>query len=203
MVINGSPREKSTRRAEIIAAEIARVEDSANLRRVRVVMIGVVGKVMSAMCERGMRVQGVDLNPTIIGNDNGGARVLDASHTAKAIASSDIALVTGMTLPNSTLDRIVELCGASRVTLVMYAQTGSYFGTFYRDWGMRAVISESFPIYALPGTWGGLECTGREGKRALRRSVQDISAGGDGVLSRRNSEKPRDVLPRAAVRQRV
>lgn len=115
------------------------------------VMIGVVGKVMSAMCKRGMRVQGVDLNPTIVGNVSGGAQVLDASHTAMASASSDIALVTGMTLPNSTLDRIVELCGASRVALVMYAQTGSYFGPFYRDWGMRAVISETFPIYTLPG----------------------------------------------------
>ena len=98
-----------------------------------------------------MRVQGIDLSPAIIGNDSGGAEVLDASHTAKAIASSDIALVTGMTLANSTLDPIVELCGASGGPVVMYAQTGSYFGPFYRDWGIRAVVSESFPIYTLPG----------------------------------------------------
>jgi uncharacterized UPF0146 family protein len=151
IVISGSPREKSGQRAAIIAAEIARVAVSAKLPRRRVVMIGVVGKVMSALSERGMRVQGIDLNPAIVGKDSGGAEVLDTSQTPKAIASSDIALVTGMTLANSTLDRIVDLCGASGVPVVMYAQTGSYFGPFYTDLGIRAVISESFPIYTLPG----------------------------------------------------
>ena len=149
--ITGSPQEKSFQRAEIIAAEIGKVAGSANISRPRVVMIGVVGKVMHAMRDRGMHVQGIDLSPTIIGNDSGGAAVLDGSYTAALIDRSDIALVTGMTIANSTLDRIVELCGASRVPIVMYAQTGSYFGPFYRDWGIHTVVSESFPIYTLPG----------------------------------------------------
>jgi hypothetical protein len=148
---NGTPQEKSDYRAKLIALEVDSLAREKGLHHATIVMLGVVGKVMTAMRDLGLRVQGIDLNTAVIGQDSGGVTILDRSHTSALLAKADIALVSGMALLDASLDMITATCDLLQVPIVMYAQTGSNCGPFYVDWGIARVISESFPIYTLQG----------------------------------------------------
>ncbi len=150
--IAGSPQDKSQLRAEIIAGQVELCAKRKGLVAPRIVMVGVVGKAMKAMHNRGMHVQGVDMNPEIIGQEiGGGVRVFGPEETASLIAESDIALITGMAVVNDTLGPLVRDCERAGSMVVVYGQTGANFAPFYLENGISCVVSESFPLYTIPG----------------------------------------------------
>lgn len=152
VVIDGFPLDKSRMRAEIIADQVESCAKARGLIAPRVLMVGVVGKVMKAMHHRGMRVQAVDLSSDIIGQEVlEGVRVLGPKHTDALLAESDIALITGMAIVNNTLESLVKTCERAKTIAIVYGQTGSNFAPFYLENGVSCVISESFPLYTIPG----------------------------------------------------
>ena len=138
-------------RAQVIANELHSLAQGLNLENARVLMVGVVGRVMSAMSELGLKVSGVDMDPEVVGKISGGIAVADSSMLSALIPASDIVLITGMTVANSSLDAILHQCSSLGVPVAVYAETGANFAPFYVKWGVASVVSESFPIYTIPG----------------------------------------------------
>ena len=99
-------------------------------------MVGAVERVATALRRHGLAVQCLDMNPLIIRQKVGGVPIYNESHTEDVFGNSDIALLSGMTVANSRLNNLLELCLKLGISTVAYGQTGANFGPFYRDWAL-------------------------------------------------------------------
>jgi Putative heavy-metal chelation len=146
-VISGSNIEKAEGRASLIASEVTRLLGSMR-RPARVANIGVVGDVVDAL-KRSPEVEVLasDFYQQIVGRTIHGVEVAHGSLTPQIVADADVALVTGMTLANGTIDEIMDVAQANGTAVVVFAQTGAHFAELYCDLGVRTVISEPLPFY--------------------------------------------------------
>jgi len=153
-LLTGTSFEKAMERAEIVVDEVAHLADGMNLdHNPRVLMIGVVGNIVTTMMERGMDVYATDLDEGLIDRDISGVMVKNGEpHSVALISEVDVVLVTGMTLATETLGSIIEEAKAFGKKVIVYAETGAWFGEAYcQHFGVDAVISEPFPFYIFEG----------------------------------------------------
>lgn len=148
--LNGAPDVKARRRAQIVAHEVAELVGARS--GARVVNVGAVGAILAALREAGCRATASDFDPEVVGTVMGGVPVHPGTTTLDLVATSDVAVVTGMALATGTLDDIVDVARACRTRVVMFAETGAHFGRWYCDrLGVDAVVSEHFPFYVAAG----------------------------------------------------
>lgn len=146
--LRGSAGAKAYDRATIVCDEVRRIASESQARHLRVVNVGVVGDFLAQLTkERRFEVQATDFYEAIINNTVHGVRVKSGRFTERAVAEADVALVTGMTLANDTLDGIMEVARANNTQVILFAETGSNFAEIYLAAGATAVVAESYPFY--------------------------------------------------------
>lgn len=153
-LLTGTSFEKAMERADIVVNEVAHLADGMNLmHNPRVLMVGVVGNIVKTMTDRGMDVYATDLDEGLIDRDISGVLVKNGEpHSVALISEVDVVLVTGMTLATDTLGMIIEEAKRHGKKVVVYAETGAWFGEAYcQHFGVDAVISEPFPFYIFEG----------------------------------------------------
>lgn len=151
-LIEGTSISKTRQRTDIVVEQVMSYLDSISARRKpRVVNVGAVGNIVLSLLDRGVEVHATDLDENLIGREIGGVRVESGDHTLPRVAESDLALVTGMTLPNGSINDIYETAKASGTRLVMFNETGANLGESLCRLGIDCVVSEPFPFYIFQG----------------------------------------------------
>lgn len=150
--IEGSSIAKTDQRTKIVIDEVMSLfEDVSRKRKPRVVNVGVVGNFVRSLVDRGVDVAATDMDESLIGTCISGTIVEDGDCTLPRVSSSDLALVTGMTLTNGTFDRIYEVAKESGAKIVMFNETGANLGESLCKLGVDCVVSEPFPFYIFQG----------------------------------------------------
>jgi hypothetical protein len=149
--LNGSSADKALARAKIVCDEVFRIADSdfGGKPVVNVVNVGVVGDFIELLVSNSrLRVEATDFYDALVGKSIHGVRVKSGDpNTIRCIESADIALVTGMTLANETIDGIMYAARRHGTRVILFAETGSNFAEVYLNEGAAAVVAESFPFY--------------------------------------------------------
>jgi hypothetical protein len=147
---------KYAARARIFAAEadhILRRRGRQHLKggRPHVLVIGATGGIVGALIKRGFRVSATDLWREAVGKELGGV-IIQSGKTANArlMMEADLAIITGMTLPNRTLPRLMELAKRSNTSTMIWAITGKNLGHYYTEHGVDSVIADPSPFLLLP-----------------------------------------------------
>jgi Putative heavy-metal chelation len=70
---------------------------------------------------------------------------------ARGMKEADLAIITGMTLSNRTLARLIELAKEHNTSTMIWAISGRNFGHYYTEHGVDCVISDPSPFLLLPG----------------------------------------------------
>jgi len=150
--IEGTSISKTRQRTDIVVEQVTSYLDSISARRKpRVVNVGAVGNIILSLLDRGVEMYATDLDENLIGREIGGVRVEGGDQTLPRVADSDVALVTGMTLPNGSINDIYETAKASGTRLVMFNETGANLGEALCRLGIDCVVSEPFPFYIFQG----------------------------------------------------
>jgi Putative heavy-metal chelation len=158
--LDGAMHAKYVARSQIFADEAEKIlqrNGSKNLKgnKPRVLVIGATAGILSALVRRGFEVSATDLWPEAVGKELGGVRVLSGkTANARLMKESDLAIITGMTLPNRTLSGIMNLAKKHNTSTMMWAITGRNFGHYYAEHGVDCVISDPSPFLLLPGPAG-------------------------------------------------
>jgi hypothetical protein len=155
--LNGTAYGKYVARSRIFADEaekICRRKDPKNPRgnKPRVLVIGSTAGVISTLVRRGFEVSATDLWPEAMGKVLGGLRVSSGkTDNARLMKEADLAIITGMTLPNRTLPSLMKLAKKHNTATMIWAVTGRNFGHYYTEHGVDCVISDPSPFLLLPG----------------------------------------------------
>jgi hypothetical protein len=149
LTIDGSNIEKSGARASAVSAEVERLLDTFESRKQQtVVNVGVVGDFLAVLGQKhSIELTASDYYQHIVGTEVSGVMVQHGSSTLRLVAEADVALVTGMTLANGTLDEILAIARANDTAVVIFAQTGAHFAETYLDYGATTVVAEPLPFY--------------------------------------------------------
>jgi hypothetical protein len=116
-----------------------------------VVNVGAVASIIAELQSWGHAVTATDLDPSLVGKQICGIEVISGVRTAEVVAESDVAVVTGMTVSNGTIDNIIEAARGSGTQIIMFAESGASFAGVYLSQGIDCVISERFPFYIFQG----------------------------------------------------
>lgn len=151
-LIEGTSITKTRQRTDIVVDQVMSfLESVGQKRKPRVVNVGAVGNIILSLLSKGAEVYATDLDENLIGREISGVTVESGDYTLPRIASSDVALVTGMTLPNGSINRIYEVAKESGTKLVMFNETGANLGESLCKLGVDCVVSEPFPFYIFQG----------------------------------------------------
>ncbi|MBZ0287571.1 MAG: hypothetical protein K8I30_08145 [Anaerolineae bacterium] len=148
--LTGAPAEKSAIRARVVADVVMEAAAAQGIKLPKIINIGAVGKFIAELTRRKCVVAACDLEDAIVGQEAGGTTVCGPETTERLISEADIALVTGMTVSNGTLDTILEHARNHGTAVIVFAETGGSFAPELLDAGICAVVAESFPFYVLP-----------------------------------------------------
>jgi uncharacterized protein (DUF4213/DUF364 family) len=150
-VLTGTASEKALERARIVCDEVDRVAHRIGQRDpIRIVNVGVVGDFLEILVANSRySVEATDFYNAVIGRPIHGVRVQDGRNnfSARCVARADVAVVTGMTLANDTIDPIFAAAREHGTGLILFAETGANFAEIYLEAGAACVISEGFPFY--------------------------------------------------------
>ena len=147
---------KYATRARIFAAEADSILrrkglETLKTRKPSVVVIGATAGIIGALLRQGFIVSATDLAPEIVGRELGGVKVCNGASNARLIKSADLAIITGMSLPNRTLPQLVSLSKMNNTSTLIWAISGKNFGRYYVEHGVDCVISDPMPFLTLPG----------------------------------------------------
>jgi hypothetical protein len=106
---------------------------------------------IGALIARGFEVSATDMEPGVVGQELGGVKVRSNAANSELIKEADLAIITGMTLPNRTLPSIMEMAREHNTSTMIWAITGRNFGHYYLEQGVDCVISDPSPFLLLPG----------------------------------------------------
>lgn len=157
ITIDDTPAAKYAGRSRIFADEAAlllRHKGSMRLKgsTPRILVIGATAGIIGALARRGFEVAATDLWPEAVGKELGGVRVANGTTgNARLMKAADLAIITGMTLPNKTLAGLMRLARKHRTSTMIWAITGRNFGDYYTRHGVDCVISDPSPFLLLPG----------------------------------------------------
>ncbi len=155
-IIEGTNFEKDYKRAKIICDEafsILKKKSLKNGHKAKVVNVGVVGNILAILKDfNNIQVNASDFYKGVVNAIIYGIKIDHGSKTLDLIAKADLAIVTGMSLANDTLDGILDIAHESNTSLVLFAETGANFAQEYCNMGIDSVVSEPFPFYlSCPG----------------------------------------------------
>ena len=155
--LDGTPHAKYVTRGQIFAEEAERIlqrkgSTYVKSRTPRVLVIGATAGIIGALVRCGLHVSATDLWPEVVGRELGGVSVENGkTANARLMKEVDLAIITGMTLPNRTLPRLMTLAKRHNTSTVIWAITGRNFGHYYTEHGADCVISDPSPFLLLPG----------------------------------------------------
>jgi hypothetical protein len=152
--IKGNSIEKTTRRNAILLEEVEHVLQAMGREAGsgRILNVGVLGNLIKGLADKGYDIKATDLDDNLIGKPVHGITVEHGSKTFQYIQSSDVAVITGMTLTTDAVGDILELCKQRGTKVIMFAETGANFGEEYcQTIGVDVVVSEPFPFYIFQG----------------------------------------------------
>lgn len=155
--LEGSSHAKYSARSAIFADEVASVLKTRGSKyfkgnKPRVLVIGATAGIIGSLLNQGFDVSATDLAPEIAGHQLGGVKIQSGEGAnQRLIAEADLAVVTGMTLPNGSLPSIVEQAAKCNTSILIWAITGRNFGDYYTQYGVHTVISDPSPFLHLPG----------------------------------------------------
>jgi hypothetical protein len=156
VVVDQILREKYARRSRLFADEadaVLRRKGPAAIkgRKPCILVIGATSGIIDALVARGLDVRATDMSPDVLGKSIGGVTVRDATENVSLIEAADVAIITGMTLPNRTLPDLIEAAKAHNTSTMIWAVTGKNLGHYYTEHGIDCVISDPAPFLQLPG----------------------------------------------------
>jgi hypothetical protein len=157
ITLDDTPHAKYVARAQIFADEAERIlqrKGSAYWKEdtPRVLVIGATAGIIGVLRQRGFDVSATDLGPEVVGKELGGVRVENGkTANARLMKETDLAIITGMTLPNRTLPGLMTLAKTHNTSAMIWAITGRNFGHYYTEHGVDGVISDPSPFLLLPG----------------------------------------------------
>jgi hypothetical protein len=155
VTLEGTVQDKYFNRARIIAEEAEKIIQRKGLKGnvARALVIGATAGSIAALRNQGFEVSTTDLSRPIVGTVLGGVKVCNGRFAnASLMKKADIAIMTGMTLPNRTLPGLIKLAQQYRTSTMIWAITGKNFGRYYTEHGIDCVISDPTAFHLLPGS---------------------------------------------------
>ena len=151
--ITGTHREKAMRRTEAICNEVTMIRDTFfKTRPCTVSLIGVSRLQAHILHGRGFNIQAWDRDSQYVGQPVlPNVVVRCADNVEEQLRGANIILVSGMTIGNNTLFRILQEARRRALKSVCWAVTGSNLAPLFRYFGLTSAISEGFPPYFFPG----------------------------------------------------
>ena len=173
ILLDGTNVDKAKKRGELICHEVFSLlkKRPARAGAFTVLNVGVVGSILSILMshktyglhpDMNIHVTATDLYERIIGSQVHGVTVEHGTYgiaerhtsqvslgarTLELVAEADVAIVTGMTLANGTLNGILNTALNNGTALIIFAETGANFASEYCTMGFDVVVSEPFPFY--------------------------------------------------------
>ena len=156
LVVDQILRDKYAARSRLFADEadaVLRRKGPAAIKGPKpcVLVIGATSGILDALVARGFEVTATDMSPDVVGKNLGGVTVRDATENGSLIEAADLAIITGMTLPNRTLPGLIETAKTHNTSTMIWAVTGKNLGHYYTEHGVDCVISDPAPFLQLPG----------------------------------------------------
>ena len=156
LVVDQILRDKYAARSRLFADEaeaVLRRKGPAAIkgRKPCILVIGATSGILDALVARGVEVTATDMSPDVVGKNLGGVTVRDATENGSLIEAADLAIITGMTLPNRTLPGLIEAAKTHNTSTMIWAVTGKNLGHYYTEQGIDCVISDPAPFLQLPG----------------------------------------------------
>jgi hypothetical protein len=156
VVVDQILREKYARRSRLFADEADAVlrrkgPGAIKGRKPCILVIGATSGIIDALVTRGLDVRATDMSPDVLGKSFGGVMVRDATENVSLIEAADLAIITGMTLPNRTLPGLIEAAKTHNTSTMIWAVTGKNLGHYYTEQGIDCVVSDPAPFLQLPG----------------------------------------------------
>jgi len=149
---DGSHSQKNDWRTDIVLHEVERLIGKNNASHTfKVLNVGVVASFIKALINAGYDVTGSDFNKTIAEDELTGIRIENGEKTLYLIKDADLVIATGMTIATETLDEIIQECRKHCVKLIVFAETGHSFASYYLNEGVDVFLSEHFPFYSFMG----------------------------------------------------
>ena len=149
---DGSHSQKDDWRTSIVMHEVEQLIGKSNAsHKLKVLNIGVVASFLIALINAGYDVTGSDFNNSITGGELTGIRIENGEKSPYLIKDVDIVIATGMTIATETLDAIIQECRKRCVKLIVFAETGHSFASYYLNEGVDVFLSEHFPFYSFMG----------------------------------------------------
>lgn len=147
--LSGGSREMLEHRTEIIVSEALRLMDSAPaLSGGKVAVVGALGSLLAKLQSiPGLHVSATDEHPSVVGRDYHGTVIENSTKTVERVREADVAIVTGMTLVNGSINQLLELESESHVRILMFLQTGANIVSPFLTHGASVVVSEPYPFY--------------------------------------------------------
>jgi hypothetical protein len=154
VTLEGSVRDKYFNRARIFAEEAEKIIQRKGCKgnNARALVIGASSGIIGALINQGFEVSATDLSPAIVGTVLGGVKVCNGrSANVSLMKKADLAIITGMTMPNRTLPGLMKLAQQYNTSTMIWAITGKNFGRYYIEHGVDCVISDLAAFHLLPG----------------------------------------------------
>jgi Putative heavy-metal chelation len=157
VILEGAVQDKYFDRAQIFTDEAERIVEGKGVRRLKgngahVLVVGATAGIIGALPKRGFEVSATDLSPAIVGMELGSVKVLNAKvANTSLMKKADLAIITGMTLPNGTLPGLIKLAQQYNTSTMVWAGSGKHFGRYFTEHGVDCVISDPTPFVFLPG----------------------------------------------------
>lgn len=152
--LEGAAQDKYFDRARIFAEEAGKIIQRKGIKGngARALIIGASAGIVRALIKQGFEVSATDLSPAIVGTVLGGVEVCNGRFAnASLMKKADLAIITGMTLPNRTLPGLMKLAQRYNTSTMIWAITGKHFGRYYTEHGVDCVISDLASFQLLPG----------------------------------------------------
>jgi hypothetical protein len=154
VTLEGAVRDKYFHRARIFAEEAEKIIQTKGIKgtTARALVIGASAGIIDALINQGFDVSATDLSPAVVGTVLGGVKVGNAKFVnASLMKKADLAIITGMTMPNRTLPGLMKLAQQYNTWTMIWAITGKNFGQYYTEHGVDCVISDLAAFHRLPG----------------------------------------------------
>jgi hypothetical protein len=163
IALDGRAQDKYFARAQIFADETENILERKGVKSLKgkkahILVVGATAGTIRALLKRGFEVSATDPSPAIVGMELGRVKICNAkTANARLMKKADLAIMTGMTLPNRTLPGLLKLARQYNTSTMIWAITGKNFGSYFTEVGVDCVISDPTPFLQLPGpTWIGI-----------------------------------------------
>lgn len=151
--LTGKNSDKVENRSHIICSEAKRTAPDIPFKggdKVRVTVVGALGSLIKTLvAESRFIVEATDCDLQVVGRNYHGVIIEDGSKTVEKVAGADVAIVTGMTLANGTINDILAVDASRRARVIMYMQTAANLVQPFLAAGITTVVSEPYPFYFM------------------------------------------------------